>query len=101
MPLEIAAESSAKPVSAVPMATMSGGDSTRPSMLKNLEAPRMFFGIKHLAVTTWLTEMLHWNCLSKVPKSDLWDVMATQITSGPLTMINVRLRIVEDLGVEP
>ena len=79
MPLETAAESSTKPAITVPMATVGGGDSSRSLMLKNLEAPGKFSWIKHPAATTWLIEMSHQICLSKVPKDDLWDVVATQM----------------------
>ena len=79
MPLETAAESSAKPAITIPMAAVGGGDSSRPFTLKNLEAPGKLSGIKHPATTTWLTEMSHWIRLTKVPKDDLWDVVATQM----------------------
>ena len=85
MPLETAAESSARPAVKVPTATVGGGDSGRPFTLKNLEAPEKFSGIKHPTVTTWLTEMLHWIRLSMVPEDDLWDVVATQMSGGALT----------------
>ena len=85
MPLEIAAESSARPTVTVPMTTVGGGGSGRPFTLKNLEAPGKFSGIKHPAATTWLTEMLHWICLSKVLEDDLWDVVATWMSGGALT----------------
>ena len=46
MPLETTVESTTKPAGTMPMATMGGGDSGRPFMLKNLEAPAKFSGIK-------------------------------------------------------
>ena len=55
--LDTVAQSNARPAVTVPTATMGGGDSGRPFTLKNLEAPRKFDGIKHPAVTTWLTKM--------------------------------------------
>ena len=83
MPLEIVAESRARPIVTVPTATVGGGDSGRPFTLKNLEAPGNFSGIKHLAMTTWLTQMLCWICLSKVPEDNLWDVVATRMSGVP------------------
>ena len=82
MPLEIAAESSARPTVTVPTATMGGGDSGRPFPLKNLEEPGKFSRIKHPTATTWLTEMSRWIRLSKVPEDDLWDVVATRMSGG-------------------
>ena len=78
VPLETAAESSARPAITVPTTT-AGGDSGRPFTLKNLEAPGKFSGIKHPVVTTWLTEMSCWIRLSKVPEADLWDVSCTYL----------------------
>ena len=101
VPLETAAESSARPAIIVPTTTMGGGDSGRPFTLKNLEAPGKFSGIKHPAATTWLTEMLCWICLSKVPEADLWDVVATRMSRGALTWINARMSAAEELGVRP
>ena len=49
----------------------------------------------------WLTEMSYWIRLSKVPENDLWDVVATRITRGVLTMINAKLRTAKELGVQP
>ena len=57
VPLETAAESSARPAITVPTTTVGGGDSGRPFTLKNLEAPGKFSRIKHPAATTLLTEM--------------------------------------------
>ena len=85
MPFKIAAESSTKPIGMGPMATVGGGGSERPCTLKNLAAPGMFFGIKQLAATPLLTTMSQWILLSKVPESDLWDVVATRMTGGALT----------------
>ena len=97
VPLETVAESSARPVGAVPTATVSGGDSARPFTLKNLEEPGKFSGIKHPAATTWLTEMSRWIRLSKVPEADLWDVVATRMSGGALTWINARMSPAEEL----
>ena len=83
--MEIAAESSARPVVTVPMATMGGGDSGRLFTLKNIEAPGNFSGIKHPVATTWLTKMSCWICLSKALEDDLWDVVATRMSWGALT----------------
>ena len=91
VPLETAAKSSARPAITVPMTTVGGGDSGHPFTLKNLEAPGNFSGIKHPTATTWLTEMLCWIRLSKVPKTDLWDVVATRMSGGALTWINARM----------
>ena len=99
VPLEIVAES--RPAYTIPTATVGGGDPARPSTLKNLEAPGKCSGIKHPAVTPWLTEMLYWIRLSKVPKDDLWDVVATRMARGALTWINARMSVAEDLGVRP
>ena len=101
VPLETVAESSARPVITVPTTTVGGGDSGRPFTLKNLEAPGKFSGIKHPAVTTWLTEMSHWIRLSKVPEVDLWDVVATRMSRGVLTWINARMSVANELGVRP
>ena len=85
VPLEIVAESSARLVVTVPMTTVGGRDSGRPFTLKNLEAPRKFSGLKHPATRMWLTEMLCWIHLSKVPEDDLRDVVATRMSGGALT----------------
>ena len=68
MPLEIVAESSARPVGAVSTAIVGGEGLERHFALKNLEALGKFSGIKQLAATTWLIEMSHWIRLSKFPK---------------------------------
>ena len=81
-PLETTIESSATPMGTGPTATIGGGDSARPFTLKNLEAPGKFFGLKHPAGTTWLTEMSHWIRLNKALEDDLWDVVATRMTGG-------------------
>ena len=47
LPLETAAESSARPAITIPTTTVGGGGSWRPFTLKNLEAPEKFSGIKH------------------------------------------------------
>ena len=52
MPLDIAIESSARPTSIVPTATLGRGDLGRPFTLKNLEATGKFFGLKHPTATT-------------------------------------------------
>ena len=84
-----------------PTATVGGGGSERPFTIKNLEAPSKFSGIKHPITTTWLTEISCWIHLSKVPEIDQWDVLATHMIGGALTLINAKLRVVEELGVQP
>ena len=85
----------------VPTTTVGGGDSSRPFMLKNLEASGKFPGIKHPVTTTWLTEMSCWIHLSKVLKDDLWDVVATRMSRNALTWINARMSATDELGVRP
>ena len=85
MPLDTVAESSARPACMVPTATMGGGDSGRPFMLKSLEAPGKFSGLKHIVATTWVTDMSCWICLSKVRDDYLWDVVATHMIGGTRT----------------
>ena len=101
VPLVIAIESNTGPAVIVPTTTVGGGDSGRPFTLKNLDAPGKFFGMKHPTMTTWLTEMSCWICLSEVPEDDLWDVVTTQMLGGALTWINARMSIAEELGVRP
>ena len=79
------ATSETRPTGTIPIAIVGGRDSNRPFTLKNLEAPRNFSGIKHPAATTWLTKMSCRIRLSKIPESDLWDVVATQMFGGALT----------------
>ena len=83
--LEIASESNVRPASTMLMAIVGGGDSGRPFTFRNLEALGKFSGIKRPAVTAWLTEMSHWIRQSKVPKNDLWDVVATRMSGVALT----------------
>ena len=45
--------------------------------------------------------MSHWIRLSKVPETDLWDVVATQMFGGALTWINVKWHAMEELDVQP
>ena len=45
--------------------------------------------------------MLPWICLSKVPKDDLWDVVATPMSRGAPTWIKARMSTAEDLGARP
>ena len=78
------AESNTRPARIEPTVLVSFGDPTRPFTLKKLEAHRKFFGKGIPTATTWLTEMSHWICLSKVPKSDMWDVVATRMIGGAL-----------------
>ena len=101
MPLETIAESSMRPAVTIPMATVGGGGSDQPFTLKNLEAPGKFSGIKHQATTTWLIEMSCWIHLSKVPKDNLWDVVATRMSGGALTRVNTRMSIAKELGDRP
>ena len=49
-PIGDSAESSAKPVGMGPIATIGGGDSTRPLIFEHLEAPGNFSGIKQPVV---------------------------------------------------
>ena len=98
--MEVAAESSARPVGTDLAATVGGGGSARPFTLKNLEALGKFSGIKQPAATMWLIQMSHWIRLSKVLESDLWDVVATRMTWGVLTWINNKLCVAEELDVQ-
>lgn len=100
LPIETMAKSSTKPTETIPQVTMgSGGDSERLFTLKSLEAPRKFFGKGQPDVSTQLIEMTCWAWLSKVPKSDLWDVVATCMIGGVLTWMNAKLHTMKELGV--
>ena len=85
MPWETTAESNTRLAGQELATSINGGDPRRPFTLKNLEAPRKFFGKGTPAVMTWLIEMSYWIRLSKVPDSDLWDVVTTRMSSGALT----------------
>lgn len=86
VPEHTVAESNTKPVGIVPTHLGgNGGDTGRTFTLKNLEAPRKFSGKGELTMATWLIEMSYWIRLSKVPKADLCDVVATRMSSGELT----------------
>ena len=46
-------------------------------------------------------EISHWIRLSKAPKIDLWDVVATRMIGGALIWMNTKLDVARQLGVAP
>ena len=99
-PIKAVIESSERSIGTVPVDLVnSGGDSGRPLTLRNVKEPQKFSLKGQTAASMWLTKISCWIHLLKALESDLYNVVATRMSSSVLTLINTTLNLIQESGV--